>query len=112
MSRQCSEEIENAEKTISELEEEQNSASDFKEHINKIRQVLIDAKRDASSGIISKDFIDKYIDKIFVTPENGSLRLDIKIFTGEITAKYLTKLRDRTGHTSKKMIEAYENGIK
>ena len=57
--------------------------------------------------------MDKYIDKIFVTPEeDGSLRLQIKIFTGDTTDKYLTNLRSRAGHTFKKMIESYENGLK
>lgn len=112
MSRLCSEEIENAERALTELEQEQNTANDFKKHIDTIRQVLVDAKRDATKGIINKDFVDKYIDKIFATPEYGSLRLEIKIFTGEITSKYLARLRDRTGHMSKKMIESYENNLK
>ena len=51
-------------------------------------------------------------DKIFVTPEaDGSMRLQIKIFTGETTDKYLQSLRRRTGHTFKKMIESYEKGL-
>ena len=46
------------------------------------------------------------------------MRLDIKIFTGESCEKYLQKLKRRanfedcTGHTFKKMIEAYENSMK
>ena len=40
------------------------------------------------------------------------MKLEIKIFTGETSEKYLENLRERTGHTSKKMIEAYENGAK
>ena len=46
------------------------------------------------------------------------MRLDIKIFTGESCEKYLQKLKrradseGRTGHTFKKMIQAYENGMK
>ena len=39
------------------------------------------------------------------------MRLQIKIFTGETTDKYLSHLKSRTGHTSKKMIEAYENSM-
>ncbi len=45
------------------------------------------------------------------------MRLDIKIFTGESCEKYLEKLKrrsnpeSRTGHTFKKMIEAYESGM-
>ena len=44
--------------------------------------------------------------------EDGSMLLQIKIFTGETTDRYLQNLRSRAGHTFKKMIEAYENGMK
>ena len=113
MNKECDKEIEEAERQIYELEQQQLSKEEFRKHIDTIRRVLHDAKRDAAQGIINKDFIDKYIDKIFVTPEaDGTMRLQIKIFTGETTNKYLSKLRGRTGHTLKKMIEAYENGLK
>ena len=66
----------------------------------------------AATGAITKEFVDEFIDKIFVTPENDhTLRLDIKIFTGEATMRYFEKLAGRTGHISKKMIEAYEQGL-
>ncbi len=75
--------------------------------------MLREAKQDAAKGIINKEFVDKYIDQIFVTPEeDGCLRLQIKLFTGESTEKYLQKIRSRAGHTFKKMIEAYENSAK
>ena len=88
-----------------------------------------------SKGVITKEFVARYIDKIFVTPEeNGSLRLDIKIFTGESCEKHLQNLRHQaaaqavvpqsvaafspvdgheipTGHTFKKMIESYEKNL-
>lgn len=102
MNKECDKEIEDAEKQIYELEQQQLSKEEFRKHIDTIRRVLHDAKRDAAQGIINKDFIDKYIDKIFVTPEaDGTMRLQIKIFTGETTDKYLSKLRGRTGHTFK-----------
>ena len=113
MNKECDKEIEDAEKRIYELEQQQLSKEEFRKHIDTIRRVLHDAKQDAAQGIINKDFIDKYIDKIFVTPEaDGTMRLQIKIFTGETTDKYLSKLRGRTGQTFKKMIQAYENGLK
>ena len=113
MNRDCEAEIDEAERKIYDLEQQQLSKDEFCKHIETIRRVLHDAKRDAAQGIINKEFVDKYIDKIFVTPESdGSLRLQIKIFTGETTEKYLQNLRSRTGHTFKKMIEAYENGMK
>lgn len=113
MNRECDQEIAEAERQIYELEQQQLSKEDFKKHIDTIRRVLHDAKRDAAQGIINKEFVDKYIDKIFVTPEaDGTMRLQIKIFTGETTDKYLSHLKSRTGHTFKKMIEEYERNMK
>lgn len=111
MNKECDREIDEAERQIYELEQQQLSKAEFKKHIDTIRRVLHEAKRDAAQGIINKDFVDKYIDKIFVTPEDGRLRLQIKIFTGETTDKYLSNLKRRTGHTLKKMIESYEKNL-
>ena len=115
------------------------SAEEFRKHIDHIRKVLADAQRDVANGKITKEFINTYIDRILVTPEgDDTARLDIKIFTGERTEKYLKKLarhsghitpdlaadqetpvaaRDSkppvpAGHTFKKMIESYEQGMK
>ena len=112
MNKDCDQEIDGAERQIYELEQQQLSKAEFRRHIDAIRRVLREAKRDAAQGVISKEFVDRYIDKIFVTPEDGRLKLQIKLFTGDSTGKYLTSLRSRTGHTFKKMIEAYENGLK
>ena len=129
MNKECDQEIDEAERQIYELEQRLLSKEDFRKQIETIRRVLREAERDAAQGIISKEFVDKYIDKIFAEPqEDGSLRLQIKIFTGESTEKYLQSLRTSaaqsaqggrrhagagcTGHTFKKMIESYENGMK
>ena len=62
--------------------------------------------------------MDTFIDKIYVTPEeNGAMRLDIRIFTGDSCEKYLEKLKkgsnpeSRTGNIIKKMIEKYESEL-
>ncbi len=113
MNKECEREIAEAERQIYELEQQMMSRDEFKKQIDTIRRVLDEARRDAVQGIISKEFVDKYIDKIFATPqEDGSLHLQIKIFTGDICDKYLTTLKSRSGHTFKKMIESYENSIK
>ena len=113
MNKDCDREISEAERQIYDLEQQQMSREDFRKQIETIRRVLREAERDAAQGLISKEFVDRYIDKIFATPEeDGSLRLQIKVFTGETTDKYLANLRSRTGHTFKKMIESYENGLK
>lgn len=113
LNRACEREIEDAERQILELDQQRLSLDAFRVQIDTIRKVLKDATRDATQGLISKDFVDQYIDRIFVTPENEStMRLQIKIFTGESTEKCLTSLKDRTGNTFKKMIEAYEQNLK
>lgn len=112
MNKQCAEEIETAQRELMELSVQRDSAADFKKHLDTIRRVLREAERDAAQGIINKEFVDKYIRKIFVAPEeNDRMRLQIKIFTGETTDKYLQNLRVRTGHTFKKMIHAYEQSL-
>ena len=113
MNKQCTAEIEQAQEELRALCEQRDSASDFKKHMDTIHNVLHAAERDAACGVINKDFVDKYIDKIYATMDDeNTMHLQIKIFTGETTDKYLSNLRSRTGHTFKKMIEAYERSMK
>ena len=112
MNKQCTAEIEAARTELIELSSQRDSTADFKKHIDTIRRVLLEAEENVVNGLITKEFVDKYIDKIFATMEDdGSMRLQIKIFTGESTDKYLTNFRNRTGHTFKKMIESYEKNL-
>ena len=138
MTAACNEEIRAAEIEIAELEQAALEGEEFRKKIEEIRKILANAQKDAASGIISKEFVDKYIDKIFVTPaEDSTLLLQIKIFTGETIEKYLRKFENRVGiitgelteqqenpdaarvsepcvsagHTFKKMIEAYERSL-
>ena len=83
-----------------------------RKQIETMKAVMRRMEQSAATGAITPEFVNEYIDKIFVTPENDhTLRLDIKIFTGEATQRYFEKLELRTGHTFKKMIEAYEQGM-
>ena len=138
MTAACNEEIRAAEIELAELERTALEGEEFRKKIEEIRKVLVNAQRDASSGAITKEFVDKYIDRIFVTPaDENTLLLQIKIFTGETTEKYLRKFESRVciitgelteqqenpgnargsdtcvsvGHTFKKMIESYEQGM-
>ena len=135
MTEQCNAEAAGAEAQIEDLNEQLQSSEAFREKIGAIRRVLAQAQKEAAAGVIGKEFVDRYIDRIFVTPEAGNaMRLDIRIFTGETTEKLLKKVRgrggnmirksskpdenpdgaadleeeSRTGHTFKKMIEAQE----
>lgn len=99
MNQSCVAEISEAEEAISELEQQALSRAELNDHISTLKRILQNASHDSSHGIINKEFVDKYIDKIFITPEDGKLLLQIKIFSGAITEKYLENLRCRTGHT-------------
>ena len=112
MNAECTRELEAAEKELEELTAQRDNAADFKKQIDTIRDTLRAAQRDAAVGVINKEFVDRYIDKIFATPEDDhTLHLQIKLYTGEIVDKTLENLRSRTGNTFKKMIEAYESGL-
>lgn len=112
MNKECDERIKKAEEELSECCNRQNSKAEFKAHIDTIRSVLREAEKEAANGIITPEFCSRYIDKIFVTPDEDSMRLEIKIFTGEACEKSLSRLKSRSGHIFKKMIEDYENKIK
>ncbi len=118
MTAQCNADIKAIEEELLELRSQQESSEEFRQHMEKLRSVLAAAEKDVADGVVTKEFIDTFIDKIFVTPEGKNhIRLEIRIFTGDSTQKYLERLKKRadpegrTGHTFKKMIESYEQGL-
>ena len=117
MTATCDREVEEAQKALAELEEQLFTKEEYRKHIGEVKARLDAAVKDASTGVISNEFVAQYIDKIFVTlTDDDTAKLEIKIFTGKNTEKWLKKLserhRGRTGVMSKKMIESYENSIK
>ena len=112
MNAQCAEEIADAEAQIQELEQQLYSKEEFRRQIESMKATMRNLEQAAASRAITKEFVEEFIDKILVTPvDANTLRLDIRIFTGEATQRYFEKLAGRTGHTFKKMIEAYEQGL-
>ena len=113
MNKQCTRDIEEAQHELADLMTQRDSADEFKFHLEQIKKTLKNAQRDAKAGIITPEFVEQYIDKIYAEPqEDGTICLKIKIFTGDTTECYLQNLRGRTGHMFKKMIKAYEDGMK
>lgn len=100
MNKEAVKKIEAAEAEKAELENKLNSESEFKRHLDEIRTQLESAKRDAAEGLINTAFINKYIDKIYVTADGNTMSLNIKLFTGETCEKYLKKLRKRAAQTN------------
>lgn len=116
MTASCDREAEEAQKTLTELEEQLFTKEEYRKHIGEVKARLDAAVRDASTGMITNEFVAQYIDKIIVTSDgNDTAKLEIKIFTGKNTEKWLKKLserhRGRTGVMSKKMIQSYETGM-
>lgn len=132
MNRQADVEIKSSEIKMKELEQELFSKFDFKRQMDEIRATLHRAQADAQNGMITNEFVERYIDRILVTPvSDREARLDIQIFTGSACRKVLERLSERSrknskktfpepsvaafadvgraGHTFKKMIESYEN---
>jgi len=138
MNKQITDESSEVFSAIEEIENEINSRSEYKQKIEDIKNILKKAENEASQNMIDSAFINRYIDKIYVTPiEEGTVEISVKIFSGETVEKHLSSLRkrhksiknaektdinksaengivdvSRTGHTFKKMIESYENSMK
>lgn len=138
MNKQITEESAEIYSAVEEIETELNSKEEYTAKIEEIRSVLLKAEKEASREMIDFAFVNKYIDKIYVTPvKDGEVEILVKIFSGDTVEKHLTSIRNRhktiknaefsgkdesvdddstkescTGHTFKKMIESYENGMK
>ena len=89
--------IEEAKEQIFVLEEQLSSKQEFKKHINTLRKTLTDAQRDAKNGMISRAFVEKYIDMIYATPVPGGVSFEIKLFTGKTTERFLADIKKRWG---------------
>ena len=112
MNQQCADEIAQIDTQLQELEQQENSQDEFRKQIDAIKSAMRAVEQAAATGAITKDFIDEYIDKIYITPENDRvMRLEVRICTGDSTKFYFEKLKGRAGHTFKKMIEAYEQSM-
>ena len=112
MNAQCAAEIKELDSQIAELEQQMYSREEFQKQLDALRSAMRNMEQAAATGAITKEFVAEFIDKILVTPENdNTMRLDVKIFTGETSQRYFDKLAGRAGHISKKMIEAYEQGL-
>ena len=138
MNKQIAEESAEVYSAVEEIENELNSREEYTAKIEEIRNVLLKAEKEASKEMIDSAFINKYIDRIYVTPvKDGEVEISVKIFSGDTVEKHLTSIRNRhktiknaefsgkdesldddstkescTGHTFKKMIESYENSMK
>ncbi len=106
MNKKCTEEIKLAKDELSVLEHKLTT-NDFKTKAAGMKKTLREAKLYANASLVDKDFVGKYIDKIYVSRDGEKTKVDIQIFTGENTSRYLDDFILRTGHTFKKMIPVH-----
>ncbi len=85
MNAECDREIEESEQALYELEQAQLNRDEFQAHLHQLRETMRKAVKDAEQGIITREFVEKYIDRIFVTPEEDRLKIEVRIFSGEKT---------------------------
>lgn len=99
MNSQCEAEMAGVLEKLDELNQQLLSQDELNEQLKEIRAKLQEIKDDIRCDIISRNFVNRYIDRIYITPVDAqTAQLDIQIFTGESTVKYLEKLKRRAGH--------------
>ena len=119
MSAECDAEIEKAQAQITDLTDQLKQKKDINSEIDEIRKMLTMAQNSLDSDEIDRTFVNQYIKRITVFPIESSspekpvnMRLLIELNVGKPIEKMLIKKLGRPGHTSKKMIESYEQGMK
>lgn len=108
----CNREIERLQGEIAALTDILREKRDFSAEIARVRSILTLAQKSLDADEISRPFVDRFIKEIVVSAEEGCVRLEIRLNAGDTIVKTLEKAGGRSGLTSKKMIEAYENGMK
>lgn len=112
MTAECDEEIAKLQMQIDTITQSTKTEQDMKKELANIKAILKAAEKHIDDEEIDKAFVDRYIKKIIVYPEEDVTRFEIRLNAGTTIEKFLENTRGRTGHISKKMIKAYEESMK
>ena len=112
MSAECDNEISRFQNEIDEISNQLTGRKGINKELAEIRSILNLAAESLNDDEIDRSFVDRFIKQILVYPEENGMRLEIELNAGDKIIKTLLKNVSRTGHTSKKMIESYEKGLK
>ena len=112
MTAECDEEIKRCQEEIETITAQLSGRKDINKELAEIRNILNLAAECLDEGELDRSFVDRFIKQILVYPEEGGMRLEIELNAGDKVVKNLIKAVGRTGHTSKEMIESYENSMK
>ena len=112
MTAECDEEIKRCQEEIEAITAQLSGRKDINKELAEIRDILNLAAESLDGDELDRSFVDRFIKQILVYPEENGMRLEIELNAGDKVIKTLLKNVSRTGHTSKKMIESYENSMK
>ena len=112
MSAECDEEINRCQEEITAITNQMQNRKDVNKELAEIRSILDLAAESLTNDELDRSFVDRFIKQILVYPEENGMRLEIELNAGDKIIKTLLKNVSRTGQTSKKMIESYENSMK
>ena len=112
MTAECDEEIKRCQEEIEAITAQLSGRKDINKELAEIRDILNLAAESLDGDELDRSFVDRFIKQILVYPEEGGMRLEIELNAGDKIIKTLLKNVSRTGQTSKKMIESYENSMK
>lgn len=112
MSAECDDEINRCQEEITAITNQMQNRKDVNKELAEIRSILDLAAQSLTNDELDRSFVDRFVKQILVYPEEGGLRLEIELNAGKKVVKNLAKSVGRTGNTSKKMIESYENSMK
>ena len=112
MTAECDEEIKRCQEEIEAITAQLSGRKDINKELAEIRDILNLAAESLDGDELDRSFVDRFIKQILVYPEENGMRLEIELNAGDKIIKTLLKHVSRTGHTSKKMIESYENSMK
>lgn len=96
--------------------EDLSNWEEISEHLEgqmeRLKKTLAFGVETLEDGLITRDFVDNFIQRIDVTPlDDGHIKLDIQLLTDKVIHREFEKIKGRTGQTSKKMIQSYEQGM-
>ena len=100
------------EQELANLSNWEDLSDQMAQQCEKLKKALSFKLKDLVDGLVNRDFVDSFIQRIDVTPGgDGTLQLDIQILTSQVIHRELQKIEGRTGQTFKKMIESYEKSL-
>ena len=112
MSSECDGEIRRCQEEIEAITDQLTDRKDISKQLSQISSILTLAAKSLDEDELDRSFVDRFIERILVYPEEHGMRLEIQLNTGNKLSKSLIKPVCRTGQASKKMIESYEKGLK